>query len=192
MQLLSLVEARKGSGPALIVCPASLVYNWAAECEKFTQDLTIEVVAGTKAQRRKLIATVAQQWKNPSESNDMQRTDVVITSYDLLRRDVDDYAACRFTLMALDEAQYIKNHATKLAKAVKQITAEHRFALTGTPIENRLSELWSIFDFLMPGLLGTYTKFREKYEQPIMHPVRNIPSWPTNCRLWSDCSLNDV
>ena len=170
VQLLSLVEARKGSGPALIVCPASLVYNWAAECEKFTQDLTIEVVAGTKAQRRKLIATVAQQWKNPSESNDMQRTDVVITSYDLLRRDVDDYAACRFALMALDEAQYIKNHATKLAKAVKQITAEHRFALTGTPIENRLSELWSIFDFLMPGLLGTYTKFREKYEQPIMAP----------------------
>lgn len=75
---------------------------------KFTQDLTIEVVAGTKAQRRKLIAAVAQQWKNPSESNDMQRTDVVITSYDLLRRDVDDYAACRFALMALDEAQYIK------------------------------------------------------------------------------------
>ena len=121
-------------------------------------------------ERRKLIAAVAQQWKNPSESNDMQRTDVVITSYDLLRRDVDDYAACRFALMVLDEAQYIKNHATKLAKAVKQITAEHRFALTGTPIENRLSELWSIFDFLMPGLLGTYTKFREKYEQPIMAP----------------------
>ena len=170
VQLLSLVEARKGSGPALIVCPASLVYNWAAECEKFTQDLTIEVVAGTKAQRRKLIATVAQQWNNSTETNETQQTDVVITSYDLLRRDVDDYADCRFALMALDEAQYIKNHATKLAKAVKQITAEHRFALTGTPIENRLSELWSIFDFLMPGLLGTYTKFREKYEQPIMAP----------------------
>ena len=122
---------------------------------------------GTTSQTHR---SVAQQWKNPSESNDMQRTDVVITSYDLLRRDVDDYAACRFALMALDEAQYIKNHATKLAKAVKQITAEHRFALTGTPIENRLSELWSIFDFLMPGLLGTYTKFREKYEQPIMAP----------------------
>ncbi len=97
-------------------------------------------------------------------------TDVVITSYDLLRRDVDDYAACHFALMALDEAQYIKNHATKVAKSVKQVTADHRFALTGTPIENRLSELWSIFDFLMPGLLGTYTKFREKYEQPIMAP----------------------
>ena len=117
---------------------------------------------------------------------------MVITSYDLLRRDVDDYAACHFALMALDEAQYIKNHATKVAKSVKQVTADHRFALTGTPIENRLSELWSIFDFLMPGLLGTYTKFREKYEQPIMLPVRNIPSWPTNCRHWWDCSSNAV
>ena len=124
--------------------------------------------------------------------HDVRRTDVVITSYDLLRRDVDDYAACHFALMALDEAQYIKNHATKVAKSVKQVTADHRFALTGTPIENRLSELWSIFDFLMPGLLGTYTKFREKYEQPIMLPVRNIPSWPTNCRHWWDCSSNAV
>ncbi len=175
VQLLSLIEARKGNGPSLIVCPASLVYNWAAECEKFAGDLTVEVVAGTKAQRRKAIATVAAQ----SQENDgattngattYDGTDVVITSYDLLRRDVDDYAACHFALMALDEAQYIKNHATKVAKSVKQVTADHRFALTGTPIENRLSELWSIFDFLMPGLLGTYTKFREKYEQPIMAP----------------------
>ncbi len=175
VQLLSLIEARKGNGPSLIVCPASLVYNWAAECEKFAGDLTVEVIAGTKAQRRKAIATVAAQ----SQENDgattngtttYDGTDVVITSYDLLRRDVDDYAACHFALMALDEAQYIKNHATKVAKSVKQVTADHRFALTGTPIENRLSELWSIFDFLMPGLLGTYTKFREKYEQPIMAP----------------------
>ena len=155
VQLLSLIEARKGNGPSLIVCPASLVYNWAAECEKFAGDLTVEVVAGTKAQRRKAIATVAAQ----SQENDgattngtttYDGTDVVITSYDLLRRDVDDYAACHFALMALDEAQYIKNHATKVAKSVKQVTADHRFALTGTPIENRLSELWSIFDFLMP------------------------------------------
>ena len=167
---LLLDEKAENGGTSLVVCPASLVYNWAAECEKFTQDLTIEVVAVTKAQRRQLIATGAQQWNNSPAPNESQQPDVVITSYDLLRRDVDDYADCRFALMALDEAQYIKNHATKLAKAVKQITAEHRFALTGTPIENRLSELWSIFDFLMPGLLGTYTKFREKYEQPIMAP----------------------
>ena len=72
--------------------------------------------------------------------------------------------------MAIDEAQYIKNHTTKVAKAVKRLRAEHRFALTGTPIENRLSELWSIFDFLMPGLLGSYARFRERYEQPILAP----------------------
>jgi superfamily II DNA or RNA helicase len=168
VQLLSLIEARKGGGPALIVCPASLVYNWAAECEKFTPDLNVEVVAGTKARRRKTIAAIASACADRPDEQDAP--DVVVTSYDLLRRDVDDYQACRFALMALDEAQYIKNHATKLAKAVKQITAEHRFALTGTPIENRLSELWSIFDFLMPGLLGSYTRFREKYEQPIMAP----------------------
>ena len=169
VQLLALIEARRGSGPALIVCPASLVYNWAAECEKFAGDLTVEVIAGTKAQRRKSIAGIAVR-NRPQDDSSTPAPDVVITSYDLLRRDVDDYADCRFALMALDEAQYIKNHATKVAKAVKRITAEHRFALTGTPIENRLSELWSIFDFLMPGLLGTYTKFREKYEQPIMAP----------------------
>lgn len=170
VQLLSLIEARRGCGPALIVCPASLVYNWAAECEKFAGDLTVEVVAGTKAQRRKAIATVAAQSRERADDGTYEGIDVVITSYDLLRRDVDDYEACHFALMALDEAQYIKNHATKVAKAVKQVEADHRFALTGTPIENRLSELWSIFDFLMPGLLGTYTKFREKYEQPIMAP----------------------
>lgn len=168
VQLLSLIEARRGSGPALVVCPASLVYNWAAECEKFTSDLNVEVVAGTKAQRRKTITAIAAACADLSDKT--AAPDVVVTSYDLLRRDVDDYRACRFALMALDEAQYIKNHATKLAKAVKQVTAEHRFALTGTPIENRLSELWSIFDFLMPGLLGSYAQFREKYEQPIMAP----------------------
>lgn len=94
---------------------------------------------------------------------------VLITSYDLLRRDVDDYTADerRFNVMALDEAQYIKNHTTKIAKAAKAVAADHRFALTGTPIENRLSELWSIFDFLMPGLLGTYKRFHERYELPI-------------------------
>ena len=168
VQLLSLIEARRGSGPALVVCPASLVYNWAAECEKFTPDLNVEVVAGTKAQRRKTITAIAAACADLPDKT--AAPDVVVTSYDLLRRDVDDYRACRFALMALDEAQYIKNHATKLAKAVKQVTAEHRFALTGTPIENRLSELWSIFDFLMPGLLGSYAQFREKYEQPIMAP----------------------
>ena len=114
--------------------------------------------------RERVYQAIRQLLRESTDSADL------LLHVELLRRDVDDYAACHFALMALDEAQYIKNHATKVAKSVKQVTADHRFALTGTPIENRLSELWSIFDFLMPGLLGTYTKFREKYEQPIMAP----------------------
>lgn len=145
--------------PSLIVCPASLVYNWGAEFAKFAPSFNAVVVAGTKAERRTAIGR-AFRADEPT---------VLITSYDLLRRDVDDYTANEqhFNVMALDEAQYIKNHTTKIAKAVKAVAADHRFALTGTPIENRLSELWSIFDFLMPGLLGSYKRFHERYELPI-------------------------
>ena len=153
-------EMGNGSlGPSLIVCPASLVYNWGAEFTKFAPSFNAVVVAGTKAERRTAIGR-AFRADEPT---------VLITSYDLLRRDVDDYTANeqRFNVMALDEAQYIKNHTTKIAKAVKAVAADHRFALTGTPIENRLSELWSIFDFLMPGLLGSYKRFHERYELPI-------------------------
>lgn len=86
--------------------------------------------------------------------------DVVITSYDYLKRDIEHYENFHFTYQIIDEAQYIKNHNTKNAVSVKQIQAAHRFALTGTPIENSLAELWSIFDFLMPGYLYTYPYFK--------------------------------
>ncbi|MBR3158697.1 MAG: DEAD/DEAH box helicase [Atopobiaceae bacterium] len=156
VQLISLLLARREEarriGPSLVVCPASLVYNWAQEFEKFAPELRVTVVAGTAGERDELRA---------------RRSDVLITSYDLLRRDVDGYAGKRFWLMALDEAQYIKNHGTLAARAVKALDCAHRFALTGTPVENRLSELWSIFDFLMPGLLGDYEGFRERFERPV-------------------------
>ena len=167
LQLLTLLESRKGNGCSLIVCPASLVYNWAAECEKFTPDQRVEVVAGSKAERRRVLAGIRQTQENGMPADG---PDIIITSYDLLRRDIDDYEGCTFDCVALDEAQYIKNHTTKIAKAVKRLQGRHRFALTGTPIENRLSELWSIFDFLMPGMLGSYVRFRERYEQPILAP----------------------
>ena len=188
VQLLSLLlarhkESRAEHRPNLIVCPASLVYNWVAEVAKHTPELRVEAIAGTKPERRAMLDGVraAQQDTGVSPTRESARPssaaaasddvpDVLVTSYDLLRRDIDDYAGLEFYCMTLDEAQYIKNAATKVSKAVRSVTAVHRFALTGTPIENRLSELWSIFDFLMPGLLGTYTKFREKYEQPIMAP----------------------
>ena len=90
-----------------------------------------------------------------------------MTSYDLMKRDVDAYAAQQFHCVALDEAQYIKNRTTKAAKGAKALPAQVRFALTGTPIENRLSELWSIFDFLMPGILGSHEQFATRFETPI-------------------------
>ncbi|MDO4503269.1 MAG: DEAD/DEAH box helicase, partial [Coriobacteriia bacterium] len=140
--------------PALVVCPASLVYNWQAEFAKFAPGLQVQVVAGAKAQR-------AAQRCNPS-------CQVFVTSYDSLRIDVDAWEERSFFACVIDEAQYIKNGNAKVTRSVKRMQAEHRLALTGTPVENRLSELWSIFDFLMPGMLGSYNRFKERYELPIV------------------------
>ena len=159
--LLAQKEARADCAPALIVCPASLVYNWIAEFEKFAPGIRAIAVAGSKPERDDILIEYAGE--NPTGT-----ADVLVTSYDLMRRDVEVYQQVEFSCVALDEAQYIKNHATLAAQAVKSVPSKHRFALTGTPIENRLSELWSIFDFLMPGLLGSYRRFRERYEQPIV------------------------
>ncbi|MBW3088520.1 SNF2 helicase associated domain-containing protein [Bifidobacterium sp. 82T24] len=187
VQLLSLLVSRRGEfrkvGPNLIVCPASLVYNWAAECAKFAPELTVEVVAGTKAERRRILeaarggagdvdagVVVGTAGDGTTDGTDPRAAvpDVLITSYDLLRRDIADYDGIACCCMVLDEAQYVKNHATKSSKAVRSVAARHRFALTGTPIENRLAELWSIFDFLMPGMFGSYAHFRERFEMPIL------------------------
>ena len=151
-QVIAVLLARRGSGPALVVCPASLVYNWQAEFQKFAPGIDVAVVAGTASERAQLRG---------------EDHEVYVTSYDLLRRDVADWAAMPLWMEVLDEAQYIKNHETLVARAVKALQTQHRMALTGTPVENRLSELWSIFDFLMPGLLGSYESFRDRYEQPI-------------------------
>ncbi len=157
-QIIALLLARRTEahkiGPSLIVCPASLVYNWVAEFERFAPELDVRPIVGTKRERARIRADRA--------------CDVFITSYDLLRIDSADYDGREFFCCILDEAQYIKNHATLTTRSVKRINARHRFALTGTPMENRLSELWSIFDFLMPGLLGSYMRFRERFELSIM------------------------
>lgn len=138
-------------GSVLVVCPASLLYNWESECRRFAPQITPHLVRGTPAQRKQTLT--AQEG-------------LFITSYEQLRRDLSLYSERTFDCCVLDEAQFIRNAATKAAKAVKQINAKHRFALTGTPIENRLSDLWSIFDFLMPGYLHSYTEFRRSIEQP--------------------------
>ena len=157
LQIISalLAEKQEGSiGTSLIICPASLVYNWAEEFHRFAPDLTVCPVEGSQTERRNIIDRYGK-W------------DVLISSYDHLKRDVQAYEEKLFMYEVLDEAQFIKNQTTASAKAVKVIRARHRFALTGTPIENRLSELWSIFDFLMPGFLYRYETFRNEMERPI-------------------------
>ena len=141
--------------PSLIVCPASLVLNWQEECKKFTPQLICVAVDGDAAHR----AELAKQWAN---------ADLVVTSYDLLRRDEERYAEQAFYACILDEAQAIKNHTTQKYKAVCGVNSKVRFALTGTPVENRLGELWSIFSFLMPGYLPPYKTFCARFEKPIV------------------------
>ena len=147
-------EERKAS---LVVSPSSLTLNWQNEATKFTNELKTAVIRGTLQERKKII-------------EEIDRYDLVITSYDLLKRDIEIYKEkdYKFKYIIADEAQYLKNSNTKNAKAIKQIKAETRYALTGTPIENSLAELWSIFDFIMPGYLFTYRKFKNIYETPIV------------------------
>ena len=172
VQLIAFLLARQSEaravGPSLIVCPASLVYNWMAEFERFAPTLDVRAAVGAKRERMRIRAEACERDARESElARDGRCCDVLITSYDLLRIDAEDFARREFYCCALDEAQYVKNHATKTARAAKRVRARHRFALTGTPMENRLSELWSIFDFLMPGLLGSYMRFREHFELDI-------------------------
>ena len=138
---------------SLIVCPASLVYNWQKEISRFAPQLQTVIVAGSVPERASII-------RHSKEG------EILITSYDLLKRDAEVYQKFVFAIQVIDEAQYIKNPSTQAAKGVKKITAAFKLALTGTPIENRLSELWSIFDFLMPGFLYSYEKFRKEIELP--------------------------
>ena len=143
------------AGTSLVVSPASLVYNWLEEINRYAPELKVLVVAGSQSERRDLI----EKWNS---------YDVLVTSYDLLKRDISCYDGKKFSYEIIDEAQYIKNHTTAAAKAVKVIESTHKLALTGTPVENRLSELWSIFDFLMPGFLYSYDTFKKKFEAPIV------------------------
>jgi SNF2 family DNA or RNA helicase len=140
------------SKPMLIVCPTSLVFNWVAEVRKFTPSLSVLALQGPD--RHSLFVQI------PSH-------DLIVTSYALIRRDAERYRELEFDTVVLDEAQHIKNRQTQNAQAVKLVRSQHRLVLTGTPLENSVLDLWSIFDFLMPGYLGTAQDFRERYELPI-------------------------
>lgn len=150
-----LEEMKKYHIPSIVITPASLLLNWQDEIQKFSSSLKVVCVYGGKSHRDELIKT-------------LNHYDVVITSYDYIRRDIDEYENIEFHTIVLDEAQYIKNPKTRSALCVKRLKSKHRFALTGTPIENSLAEMWSIFDFLMPHYLYNYSYFLEHFERPIV------------------------
>lgn len=151
------VLKRNNKRASLVVSPSSLTLNWQNEAKKFAKELKTLVIRGTLSERKKQIEEIDQY-------------DLVITSYDLLKRDIELYLQKDYTFRYIiaDEAQYLKNSNTQNAKSIKKIKADTRYALTGTPIENSLAELWSIFDFIMPGYLFTYKKFKTMYETPIV------------------------
>jgi len=139
--------------PFLVVCPTSLVYNWLDEFEAYVPHLRAKIIQGMPEDRQALLAHT-------------EHYDVCITSYPLLRRDLEHYRKKQFHTVFIDEAQFIKNAMTGNARSVKELRAKTRFALTGTPIENSLSELWSIFDFILPGYLYSYSRFIKQFERP--------------------------
>ncbi|MBN2163604.1 MAG: hypothetical protein JXR25_14790 [Pontiellaceae bacterium] len=153
LQLERINEDHRGK-PSLIICPTSLVENWREEAARFTPNLKVLVLHGTDRHRK---------WKNIGKS------DLVITSYALMRRDIDKHLETTYAVALLDEAQHIKNRATQNALMSKKIKADHRLVLTGTPVENGVTDLWSIMDFLMPGYLGHHRDFRDHYELPIIN-----------------------
>ena len=157
LQIIAILEQEhiNNKRTSIVVCPSSLYINWEKEISKFAPDLKTCVIFGNATKRQEKIRKIKDY-------------DVVITSYDLLKRDIDSYKDFNFRFIIADEAQYIKNNNTKNAKALKELKGTTRFALTGTPIENSLAEIWSIFDFCMPGYLFSYTKFKAKFESRII------------------------
>ena len=162
IQMLSIIagyidENKEEKRASIVICPSSLTLNWQNESQKFTNKLKTIVIRGNSQERKEQIKNIGKY-------------DLIITSYDLLKRDIEFYKEIKyaFRFAITDEAQYLKNSNTQNAKAVKEIVADTRYALTGTPIENSLAELWSIFDYIMPGYLFAYKKFKTEFEVPIV------------------------
>ena len=156
LQALALIQKAKeedGEKPVLVVCPTSVVFNWESEIQKFAPTLSCLKLSGVE--RKNFFEKIPEH-------------DVVITSYALIRRDIEELQKYEFRYIILDESQNIKNAMSQTAQSVKQLKAEHKLALSGTPIENRLEELWSVFDFLMPGFLFNVAEFNYRYVNPIM------------------------
>lgn len=154
-----LPEIRESGRPALVVCPSSLLYNWSSELERFAPGMRAVIADGSRKERSAKLSR-------------LDGVDVVIASYPLVRLDSADYDALAFHTLILDEAQMIKNDVTSTARAVKRLNARHRFALSGTPLENRLTELWSICEAVLPGLFGSRREFQELRSEEVARMIR--------------------
>jgi TATA-binding protein-associated factor len=141
--------------PSLIICPPTLTGHWYHEILKYAPSLKPLLYTGPTRDRRKHIPSI-------------KRHDVVITSYDVIRNDINELSVTNWLYCILDEGHIIKNAKTKLTQAVKQVQSQHRLILSGTPIQNNVLELWSLFDFLMPGFLGSEASFNERFGKPIL------------------------
>ena len=169
---LAHILSRNASKPTLVICPLSVVHNWESEAKKFTPSLKVFVAHG------------GGRPTGPSLINSIQESDIVVTTYATATRDIHDLAQVQWDLLICDEAQFIKNHHTNAAAAVREIQAHQKIALTGTPVENRLSELWAILDAVNPGMLGGISWFREKFATPI--ETHNDPSALESMRHLTD------
>ena len=148
LQTIAYLASEPSENPHLVVVPSSVVYNWKSEIEKFSPSMSVAVLTGNPVERHEKIV-------------DSQEIDVWITSYATLRQDIALYREYTFQTLVLDEAQYIKNYATKTSKAIREIRASRKFALSGTPIENTIDELWAIFQVVLPGLMPNRKEFRQ-------------------------------
>lgn len=148
LQTIAYLLSEPSDRPHLVIVPSSVVYNWRNECKKFAPSLDIEMIVGTPAERMEII-------KNSQDK------DVWITSYGTIRQDISIYQELNFQTLILDEAQFIKNYATKTSQAIRKISASRKFALSGTPIENSVDELWAIFQVILPGLMPSLREFKK-------------------------------
>jgi superfamily II DNA or RNA helicase len=152
----------KNPKPSLVICPASVLHNWRREANRFTPKLKV-LVLESGAARHNLRKQIPQH-------------DLIVTNYALLRRDLEELQKFAFRAAILDEAQFIKNPGAQVTQSVKQLKSEHRLALTGTPLENRLLDLWSIVDFIQPGYLGNQEQFVETYEPRLSTTEETVPT----------------
>jgi SNF2 family DNA or RNA helicase len=164
LALLAWKRERDGSAPSLVVCPTSVAGNWARESARFTPGLRVVALHGASAATR--------------ASLDLAHADLVVTTYALLRRDIERLRETPFRHVILDEAQNIKNLDAATTRAARALRARARLALSGTPVENRLTELWSIMDFCNPGMLGTHRQFEVRFEKPLAQAALDGPGSP--------------